>query len=143
MGVALEQKYDIPSPLRSALLKFSRANLSQAIENRKNAFAIDSQKMSDVTTWNMMEKALIKSREAGQDLTRFGVPANVSASLLQHLTKLVANGGYFKEEIEKLKELSSMTSDSKKEDPNGPVMLTTADVKNLKLKSEFEKNEFW
>merc|ERR1712060_402286 len=97
------KKYDIPTSLRSSLLKFSNADLSR-MGNKENVFVIDSQKVSDVTTWNRMEKALIKGREAGQDLTRFGVPENVSASLLQHLTKLVANGGYFKEEIKKLGE---------------------------------------
>lgn len=66
--VALEEKYDIPTPLQSALLKFPRANLSRVIESQENIFSINSQKMNDATTCDEMRKTLIKSRETGQIL---------------------------------------------------------------------------
>ena len=52
---------------------------------------MDANLKKDAIAWDEMRKARMKSREAGKDLTRLGVPAKASASLLQYLTEMVTD----------------------------------------------------
>ena len=52
---------------------------------------MDANLKKDAIARDEMRNARMKSREAGKDLTRLGVPANASASLLQYLTEMVTD----------------------------------------------------